>query len=154
VPFGQIKWLVNLSRDWAIVDLELGVPLETDLGLVEETIGAVGAALTEDGVLGRHLLEPPRLRGIIRTDGFNAVLSVMCKTRPDEGRFDVRREVLARIRVAFDTQGIPFARVHPLAHGRDEEHAAGHDGLSLQDLSQMIHETVGSPEASQAGSLV
>ncbi|MGB8841052.1 MAG: mechanosensitive ion channel domain-containing protein, partial [Aliidongia sp.] len=35
VPFGEIKWLVNLSRDWAIMKLEFRVPFETDLALIK-----------------------------------------------------------------------------------------------------------------------
>ena len=37
------------------------------------------------------------------------VLGVKCTTKPDEGRFVIRREAFHRIRDAFADHGIPFA---------------------------------------------
>jgi small-conductance mechanosensitive channel len=110
VPFGEIKWLVNLSRDWAVMKLEFRVPFETDLGLIKEIVEKVGLALTADPEFGHHIIEPLESRGVVRMEEFSMVLGVKCMTKPDDGRFIIRREAYHRIRDAFDEHGIRFAR--------------------------------------------
>src|SRR5512132_3207830 len=42
IPFGEIKHVTNYSRDWAIMKLELRVPLDTDLEKVRKLVKSVG----------------------------------------------------------------------------------------------------------------
>jgi moderate conductance mechanosensitive channel len=141
VPFGEIRWLVNLSGDWALMKLEFRVPLDTDVGLASTLIEMVGAELMADPACGQHMIEPLISRGVIRTEEFNMVLSVRCMTKPNTGRFDVRREAYHRIRDAFDEHGIRI--VHrastppgPGRHGRPAEDAGA---PSVLDVSEIIH---------------
>jgi small-conductance mechanosensitive channel len=73
VPFGEIKWLVNLSRDWAIVKLEFPLPFETDLALVTRIVDKIGAELMADPEKGIHVIKPLVSRGVIRAEEFNMV---------------------------------------------------------------------------------
>jgi small-conductance mechanosensitive channel len=109
VPFGEIKWLVNLSRDWAIMKLDFRVPFETDLGLINRIVEKVGVDLMAEPELGVHIIKPLESLGVIRMEEFSMVLGVKCTTKPDEGRFVIRRETHHRIRDAFAEHGILFA---------------------------------------------
>jgi small-conductance mechanosensitive channel len=121
--------------------LEFRVPLDTDVGLASTLIEMVGAELMADPACGQHMIEPLISRGVIRTEEFNMVLSVRCMTKPNTGRFDVRREAYHRIRDAFDEHGIRI--VHrastppgPGRHGRPAEDAGA---PSVLDVSEIIH---------------
>jgi small-conductance mechanosensitive channel len=142
VPFGEIKWLVNLSRDWAIVKLEFPLPFETDLALVTRIVDKIGAELMADPEKGIHMIEPLVSRGVIRAEEFNMVLSVRCMTKANEGRFDIRREAYQRIRYAFEQHGIPFAHQKVKREVRDEpgESAKMLGDISLHELSEVLHE--------------
>ena len=142
VPFGEIKWLVNHSRDWAIVKLEFRVPFETDLALVTRIVDKVGAELMADPEIGIHIIQPLESRGVIRTEEFNMVLSVRCMTKANEGRFDIRREAYHRIRDAFDEYGIPFPHrnVKVEVQGEPGESANTPGDISLHELSEVLHQ--------------
>jgi moderate conductance mechanosensitive channel len=142
VPFGEIKWLINLSRDWAIMKLEFRVPFDTDLALVRRIVDKIGAELIADPEIGIHMIEPLESRGIIRTEEFNMVLSVKCMTKANEGRYDIRREAYQRIRDAFDEHGIRVAQgnVKVEARGVPGEPANTPRDISLHELSEVLHE--------------
>jgi small-conductance mechanosensitive channel len=143
VPFGEIKWLTNLSRDWAIMKLEFRVAFETDLALVRRIVEKIGAELMADPEIGVHMIEPLESRGIIRTEEFNMMLSVKCMTKANEGRFAIRREAYHRIRDAFDEHGIRFARRKlnaEAAQGKPSESVETPRNISLHELSEVFHE--------------
>ena len=142
VPFGEIKWLVNHSRDWAIMKLEFRLPFETDLALVTRIVDKIGAELTADPEIGIHIIEPLQSRGVIRTEEFNMVLGVKCMTKANKSRFDIRREAYHRIRDAFDEHGIAFARrdVKVEVRGEPGEAAKTPKDISLRELSEVLHE--------------
>jgi small-conductance mechanosensitive channel len=142
VPFGEIKWLINLSRDWAIVKLEFRVPFETDLALVRRIVEKIGAELMADPEIGVHMIKPLESRGVIRTEEFNMVLSVRCMTKANESRFNIRREAYHRIRDTFDQHGIRFAHrtVKVEARGEPGESSKTPRDISLHELSEVLHE--------------
>ncbi|MGB8840885.1 MAG: hypothetical protein WCC64_07415, partial [Aliidongia sp.] len=82
------------------------------LALIKEIIEKVGLDLMADQELAPHIIEPPESRGVVRMEEFSMVLGVKCMTKPDDGRFIIRREAYHRIRDAFEESGIRFAR-HP-----------------------------------------
>jgi small-conductance mechanosensitive channel len=149
VPFGEIKWLINLSRDWAIMKLEFRVPLETDLALVKRIVETIGAELMADPEIGVHMIEPLESRGVVRTEELNMVLSVRCMTKANEGQFDIRREAYHRIRVAFDEHGIRFAdrNVKVEVRAKPGESAKTPRDISLHELSEVLHEVTLNPSS-------
>ena len=142
VPFGEIKWLVNHSRDWAIVKLEFRLPFETDLALVTRIVDKIGAELMADPEIAIHIIEPLESRGVIRTEELNMVLGVKCMTKANKGRFDIRREAYHRIRDAFEQHGIAFAHqeVRLEVWGEPGESAKMPEDMSLRELSEVLHE--------------
>jgi small-conductance mechanosensitive channel len=124
IPFGEIRWLTNQSRDWQIMKLEFRVPFETDVKLVKSLIKRIGEELMQDAELGSWLLEPVKSRGVVRMDEFCMVIGVKFMTRPGDGQFMVRREVYHRILEVFDANGIRFSDRHmrvEMIGGKPEE---------------------------------
>jgi small-conductance mechanosensitive channel len=112
IPFGEIRWLTNQSRDWQIMKLEFRVPFDTDLGLVKKLVREVGEVMARDAELGPWLLEPVKSRGVIRMEEFCMVIGVKFTARPGDGLFPLRREAYQRILGTFAANGIRFADRH------------------------------------------
>jgi small-conductance mechanosensitive channel len=108
VPYGEIQYVTNYSRDWAIMKFELRIPFETDVDMVRRLIKKVGVAMMADEELGPLLLEPLKSQGVNRMD--DSAFIVRCKFTSIPGQqFYLRREAYARIQVAFEAKGIKFA---------------------------------------------
>jgi small-conductance mechanosensitive channel len=112
IPFGEIRWLTNQSRDWQIVKLEFRVPFDSDVSLVKRLVRGIGEELMQDAELGPWLLEPVKSRGVIRMEEFSMVIGVKFTARPGDGQFMVRREAYHRILEAFAANGIRFSYRH------------------------------------------
>jgi small-conductance mechanosensitive channel len=52
LPFGQIKALTNLTRDWSLMRLEFRVAPDTDLALVKRVIKGISKELQADPEMG------------------------------------------------------------------------------------------------------
>jgi small-conductance mechanosensitive channel len=135
VPFGEIKWLVNLSRDWAVLKLEFRVPFDTDIGLVKRIVEKIGMELMSELGLGLHIIKPLESLGVIRMEEFGMVMGAKCTTNPDEGRFVIRREAFHRIRDAFAQHGIPLAQRNANAEVPTEINVAERSPQSRSDAS-------------------
>lgn len=112
IPFGEIRWLTNQSRDWQIIKLDFRVPFSTDLQLVKRLVRDVGDELLRDEELGPSLIEPLKSRGVVRMEEFSMVIAVKFTARPGDGMFLVRRAAYQKILEIFATNGIRFADRH------------------------------------------
>ena len=108
VPFGEIKTVQNLSRDWVLMKLEFRVPYDTDVERVRKIIKRIGTGLLEDPVMGGSFLAPLKSQGVYAMEDSAMVIRVKFMARPGE-QFVIRREAFRRIREAFEAEGIPFA---------------------------------------------
>jgi small-conductance mechanosensitive channel len=108
IPFGEIRWLTNHSRDWVIVKLEFRVPFDTDVERARKLIKKIGQDLLGDPELGPCIIEPVKSRGVIRLEEFCMVIGVKFTARPGDGQFLVRREAYHRIRDVFAANDIRF----------------------------------------------
>ena len=108
IPFGDIAALTNYSRDWVIMKLPLRLTFDTDPKKVKKIIKQIGAELMEDELVGDGLLEPPKSQGVIQMEDSAMILRVKFKAIPGK-QFPIRRELLHRIRAAFEEADIRFA---------------------------------------------
>ena len=131
VPFGELGAVQNMSRDWVIDKFQIGVTFDTDLEKARKLIKTIGQDLAADPDFGRHILEPLKMQGVEQFGDF--AIQIRCKmtTRPGE-QFVIRRKALARIKEAFDENGIQFAfPTVQVAGGSDAGPAAAHEALQL-----------------------
>ena len=105
LPFGQIKALTNLTRDWSLMRLEFRVPPDTDLALVKRIIKTIGKELQTDPEMGPSFIEPLKSQGVRRVEDDAVIIGVKYVTKPGE-QFVIRREAYQRILKVFKENGI------------------------------------------------
>ena len=115
IPFGEIQTLTNYSRDWVIMKLPLRLTFDTDPAQVKKIIKKIGAEMMEDPELGPKLQEPPKSQGVIQMEDSAMILRVKFMATPGE-QWVLRRELLHRIRSAFEEAGIRFANREVTVH--------------------------------------
>ncbi|MFO1151229.1 MAG: mechanosensitive ion channel [Alsobacter sp.] len=108
VPFGELGAVQNLSRDWVIDKVTIGVPYDTDLDLAKKIIKQIGRELMEDPELGPNILEPLKMQGVEQMGDFAIQLRLKMMTKPGE-QFMIRRRAYALIKKRFEENGIRFA---------------------------------------------
>ena len=134
IPFGDIAALTNYSRDWVIMKLPLRLTFDTDPQQVKKLVKRIGAELIEDEVFGDGLLEPPKSQGVIQMEDSAMILRVKFKAIPGK-QFTIRRELLHRIRAAFEVEGIRFAnREVTVRVNEDATHAEKMDAAGAAAL--------------------
>jgi small-conductance mechanosensitive channel len=109
VPFGVLGAVQNMSRDWAIEKLTIGVTYDTDIDKARKIIKKVGQELQADPELAAGILEPLKMQGVQAFGDFAVQLRMKMMTRPGDVQYLARRRALALIKKAFDANGINFA---------------------------------------------
>jgi small-conductance mechanosensitive channel len=132
VPFGELKAIQNMSRDWVIDKFNIGITYDSDIDKAKKLIKQVGKTLAEDAELGPKFIEPLKMQGVEKFGDFAVQIRVKMKTMPNE-QFVIRRKAYSMIKKAFDANGVKFA--YPtvqVAGGTDDTLAAvARQGLQL-----------------------
>ncbi|MCJ8298410.1 MAG: mechanosensitive ion channel [Pseudomonadales bacterium] len=108
VPFGEIKFLTNYSRDWVMMKLPLRVTYDTDVEKVRKLVKKLGQKLLEDPELGPQFLQPLKSQGVIEMQDSAMIIRVKFMTKPGD-QWVIRKTVYAKIRELFIQEGIKFA---------------------------------------------
>jgi small-conductance mechanosensitive channel len=131
VPFGVLGAIQNMSRDWVIDKLSIGVTYDTDLDKAKKLIKQVGKELMENPDFAPHILETLKMQGVESFGDFAIQIRMKMMTKPGE-QFVIRRRAYALIKKAFDANGIKFAFPTVQVAGGDEGlAAAARQGLEL-----------------------
>jgi moderate conductance mechanosensitive channel len=108
VPFGALGAVQNMSRDWVIDKLTVGVTYDSDLDKAKKLVKQIGKELAADPEFAPHILEPLKMQGVAQFGDFAIQLQMKMMTRPGE-QFTIRRRAYALLKKAFDANGIRFA---------------------------------------------
>ena len=108
IPFGELKFLTNFSRDWVMMKLPIRVTYDTDVEKVRKLIKKLGQDLLEDPVIGDKFLQPLKSQGVIQMEDSAMILRVKFMCRPGE-QWVIRKRVYQELRELFDREGIKFA---------------------------------------------
>lgn len=133
IPFGEIRFLSNYSRDWVIMKLPLRVTYDTDVERVRKLIKKLGVQLLDDPVIGQDFLQPLKSQGVIEMQDSAMIIRVKFMTTPGE-QWVIRKRVYEEIRELFEREGIKFA------HREVTVRLA--DGKKVDDLSDEEKEAV------------
>jgi small-conductance mechanosensitive channel len=106
---GQIKKAANLSKEFARVNLSIGIAYNSDLEKVIKLVNRVGQELAKDLRWKDKIIEAPKF---LRVDDFAdsaIIIKILGKTRPLQ-QWDITGELRKRLKIAFDKEGIeiPF----------------------------------------------
>jgi small-conductance mechanosensitive channel len=105
VPNGDIRQVVNLSRDWARAVIDVPVPLDADLNEVTTVLRSVCEEAFADADLHELLLDAPTVMGVESLELDHLNVRVVARTLPGK-QFDVARRLRERIAAALRTRGI------------------------------------------------
>ena len=109
IPFGDMKLVTNLSRDYVIMKLDFRVRYDADVEKIRKIIKKkVYTKIAEDPELGPKLMEPIKSQGVREMDDSAMIMRVKYKTKPGD-QFAIRKEVYHLMQEAFKEEGIEFA---------------------------------------------
>jgi moderate conductance mechanosensitive channel len=108
VPFSLLGAVENMSRDWVIDKIAIGVTYDSDLALAKKLIKQIGLDLAKDPDLGPLILQPLKMQGVDELGDYAVQIRAKMMTLPGE-QFVIRRQAYTMIKKAFDENGIKFA---------------------------------------------
>jgi small-conductance mechanosensitive channel len=109
IPFGDMKTVTNLSRDYVIMKLDFRVRYDADVEKIRKIIKKkVYQPIMDDPELGPKLLEPIKSQGVREMDDSAMIMRVKYKTKPGY-QFAIRKEVYHLMQEVFKEEGIDFA---------------------------------------------
>jgi small-conductance mechanosensitive channel len=108
VPFSLLGAVQNQSRDWVIDKLTVGITYDSDIEKARKLIKQIGLELAEEPEFKPVILEPLKMQGVDAFGDYAVQIRMKMMTLPGEN-FVVRRQALARIKKAFDANGVKFA---------------------------------------------
>jgi moderate conductance mechanosensitive channel len=131
VPFGVLGAVQNMSRDWVIDKITVGVAYDSDFEKAKKIIKEIGRELAEDPEFAPNIIEPLKMQGVEEFGDYGIQIRVKMMTKPGE-QFAIRRRAYALIKKAFDENGIRFAFPTVQVAAREAvEPLAAHHALKL-----------------------
>lgn len=111
VPNGEMKVVSNQSKDFARVNLVIGISYHDDIDGAIEIINKVGHELAHDPVWSFKILKAPQFLRVDNLNSSSVDLRIVGETKPLE-QWAVTGELRKRLKQAFDKDGveIPFPR--------------------------------------------
>jgi len=111
IPNSNITIVTNMSLGFAYAVIDAGVAYGEDIARVIEVMRAVAAEMRRDDMFGAKILDEFEVAGVDKWADSAVVIRCRFKVSPLE-QWNVRREYLQRLKVAFDREGIEI----PLPH--------------------------------------
>ncbi len=109
VPNGEVKVASNLTKEYARVNLDIGISYDADLEKVEKVVNKLGEEMARDKAWKDKILKPP---AFVRVDEFadSAVIIKILGETVALTQWEVMGEFRKRLKIAFDKNGIeiPF----------------------------------------------
>ena len=135
IPHGEIKKVANLSKDFARVNLNIGVSYNSKLDHVIQVVNKVGNELAEDVLWQEFIIKPPQF---LRVDDFadsNIVIKILGETMPLK-QWEVTGELRKRIKIAFDKEGIEIPFPQRVVHQIKQPEL--HDEQAITEVTPLI----------------
>jgi moderate conductance mechanosensitive channel len=110
VPNGEIHRVGNMSQGWSRALLDIEVAWSSDLQHAIEVIKRVAEELWKDEQWSGLLLGQPEVWGVEELGENGIKIRLVAKTRPLE-QWKVERELRARIKAAFEREGVEIPLV-------------------------------------------
>ncbi len=124
IPYSRIDSVTNNSRDWLVIKLEIWVPHDTDTDLLNNVVAELAGELKDDPKFTPFMLDALRCQGIDYIDHLGLMMRLRFKTIPGDERFRIKREILRRLKLKFEANGIRFARRNVVVDTLDQRSAA------------------------------
>ena len=109
IPHGEIKEVSNYAKDFARVNLDIGVSYSANLEHVIFVVNAVGNELAQDIHFKKFIIRAPQFLRVNNFADSSIMLKILGETLPLK-QWEVTGELRKRLKIAFDREGIeiPF----------------------------------------------
>jgi small-conductance mechanosensitive channel len=108
IPFGEIQYLTNFSRDWVMMKLPLRLTYDTDVEKVRKLVKKLGERLAQHPQEGRKFVQPLKSQGVYMMEDSAMIIRVKYMTRPGD-QWTTRKLVYQELRELFEKEGVKFA---------------------------------------------
>ncbi len=82
IPFGSIKDVKNMSRDWSIMKLKYLVPFDTDIQQVKKIIKSINKEIRAIPELDEMMLSDIKSQGVKAMEEYGMRMRVKFMTKP------------------------------------------------------------------------
>lgn len=117
IPHGEVKKVSNLTKQFARVNLNIGIAYGANLEKVIKVVNEVGKELSEDPEWKERIITAPQF---LRVDEFAdsaVVIKILGDTQP-LSQWDVAGELRKRLKIAFDKNNIEIPFPQHVVHMR------------------------------------
>ena len=101
VPNGEMRIVVNRSRGWARLAVDVAVPPDEDIERALAACEKVAESVNRDPAWRGRLLDPVQMWGIEGLSGIEAQIRLVVRAEPGPGAPETARELRRRIMLAF-----------------------------------------------------
>lgn len=123
IPNGEVKTVINYTKDFAYALLDIGVAYKENIDRVIDIIKETGADMRKDAYFNRIILEDLEMLGVDDFGDSQVTIKFRIKTLPIK-QWEVAREFRRRIKNRFDELGIEIPFPHRTVYfgtGKDNE---------------------------------
>ena len=111
IPFSEAQIINNMTKGFSFYVLDLSIAYSSDIMKALELMKSTGDDLRATTDFGPMILEPIEIFGVDQLADSGVMLKARIKTRPIM-QWNVGREYLKRIKLAFDANGIEIPFPH------------------------------------------
>jgi small conductance mechanosensitive channel len=124
VPNGQITSVINMTRGFSFAVLDIGVAYRENVDEVMALMLEVAQTMRAEAVHGERMLEDMEMAGVDQWGDSAVVIRARIKVVAMQ-QWNVKREYLRRLKLAFDERGIEIPYPHlTLYAGQDKDGTA------------------------------
>lgn len=114
-PHGSITRVSNLSKDWARVNLDIGIAYNSNLEHVIKIVNNVGEELANDNEYKDFIITPPKFLRVNDFAESALIIKILGDTKPLK-QWEVTGEFRKRLKIAFDKEGIKIPLPQRVIH--------------------------------------
>ncbi|MFN2556441.1 MAG: mechanosensitive ion channel family protein [Nitriliruptorales bacterium] len=107
IPNGRIEKVGNKSQEWSRAVLDIEIAYDNDIAHAKRVIKEVADALWREPEWSGLITQEPEVWGVEAFNPDGIVIRLVVQTRPLE-QYNVARELRARLKEAFEREGIDF----------------------------------------------
>jgi small-conductance mechanosensitive channel len=120
IPHGEIHVVTNLTHGWSRAVFDIMVSYKENVDQVIDLLTSMAQELRSDPNFGLMILDDPQMLGVDALNDNGVSIKFCVKTRPLR-QWDIKRELLRRIKNRFDQLGIEIPYPQRMLYVRSEE---------------------------------
>ncbi|MCU0876754.1 MAG: mechanosensitive ion channel [Pirellulaceae bacterium] len=128
IPHGQITTVTNLTHGWSRAVFDIPVAYKEDADRVMGVAMEICHEIKQDATFGLMIIDEPQMYGVDALGDSGVVIKFALKTRPLR-QWEIKREMLRRIKRRFDELGIEIPFPHRTLYVRSEDGLGGAEQL-------------------------